>query len=859
MMRIRSITTLTLCMLAQGASTLALQVSAPQNLTVAYTKGVFTGGSSLYAASSIAGGQEYALAAGNLQTIDNLDGSVTIEFNLLPFSPQQVMVNKSKESGFAGTNPLYNAEITNFTLIGSAPAATFIGPDTLTNNLGDNRRICLIPAPSDASNIFVNTEAIKDVSNDPTNAIRALAGGGSNFFAAVEANGGGLNDLNAGIAVISKSLINLINPSTTAFPSVFGLIDGGINADDISMYWDSTLNRLFVGLHFDDGSGTICALLVGYLNNGVLVLENAIDPDFLLDDNDIIGGDNVEAHVRLIRRLNTSTGLAYLVVQSESNGDFPGKIYALPLVTGGGQTNVGKIARKDNFALPIDAHDANQLTHSNEVQALIGGGELPITAGKVTDISVVGETVYVALANTDPKDATNEAGIFTSTALLDGDGQIVAWTPWQRVASTFNQTYVVGRDGNGQIWYVDNQGTFVDPTINTISTTQWELDTDFNSMNFGVRDLLSLPANTPGLIAFPDQNSGTFAFFVNSQQVLIQNTTRVEDDNATPLPSTNNRQFTVPSPLATCSVEISRVPVGGAEEHGGWVFVGGYNGVAVLRDPATGNGWPTGAGQGLDATLAGIDGYTFKEIGTFSSVRRLISTGDHLYVAQTAALQRYTMEPAKFSDTPDPLNVENLLMPPSVIIDICFVNDTFFVATPVGLFYKALGDIDNDGIAWTEFQINNKSMGPIVGFFVQKNEDGSMGNIWVLAGDITKDLCKIYRLFVAGGVPTLITEFQPSYQTANRVEFLNLGQIKGALAVHDQILYSMLNQHLGRTNMISGTPITANTINALKSSTITPDIGVDTKAFRRISPMVRLDGTGTLCIAGDWGITAQQK
>lgn len=857
-MRIRSITTLTLCMLIPGASAFALQVSAPLSSNVSYTKGVFTGGSALYVASSSAGGQDYAVAAASLQTTENLDGSVTTQFNLLPLALQQVTVNKSKESGFAGTNPLYNAEITNFTLISGMPVATFIGPDSLINNLGDNRRICLIPAPSDPSNIFVNTEAIKDAAGDDTNGIRALAGGGSTFFAAVETNGGGLASADAGIAVIVKDVTKLINPSTTAFPETNGMIDGGIGSDDISLYWNSALNRLFIGLHFGGTGDSVCALLVGYMNGGTLVLENAIDLDYLLDNNDIIGGFDVEAHVRLVRHLSTSTGLSYLVVQSESGGEFPAKIYALPVVAKGPQENVGKIARKNDFTLPIDAHDAAQITHSDEPQALIGNGPLPMTAGNVTDMYVVGETVYVALANTDPKNFENEAGIFTSTALLDGDGYIVAWTPWQRVAGTFNQTYAVGRDSNGQIWYVDNQGTFIDPVINTISTTQWALDTNFDSMNFGVRDILSLPANTPGLLAFPTEPSGTFALFVNSQQLIIQNTTRVEDDNAAPVPSTTKRQFTLPNPLATNSVEISRIPVGGVEPNGGWIFVGGYNGVAVLRDPATGNGWPTGAGQGLDATLTGIDGFSFKEIGEFARVRRLISTGDHLYVAQTDALGRFTMAPEKFADTPDPLDVENLRMPPAVIIDLCFVDNTFFAATPAGLFYKTLGDIDNDGVAWAEFQINNKTMGPIVGFFVQKNGDGSNNNIWVLAGDITKDLCKIYRLFVTGFLPVLIPEFQPPFQDA-RVEFLNLGQIEGALAIHDQILYSMLNQHLGRTNMISGTPIAANKIDALKSSAIVPDIGVDTVAFRRISPMIRLDGTGTLCIAGDWGITAQQK
>ena len=151
--------------------------------------------------------------------------------------------------------------------------------------------------------------------------------------------------------------------------------------------------------------------------------------------------------INKVRVLHASTGPSYLIING-GNGTINGlggAIFALPLVDLGDPTNPtqGTVADKNsaldaNFKFVTPATTPAGMPLDTDPAVIVGTGSLALPfTGLISDIDVIGDTVYVSIDN-DPA-STTEGGILYSQALFDETGKIIRWTPWtKKVFPPFN-------------------------------------------------------------------------------------------------------------------------------------------------------------------------------------------------------------------------------------------------------------------------------------------------------------------------------------------------------------------------------------------------------------------------------------
>lgn len=178
------------------------------------------------------------------------------------------------------------------------------------------------------------------------------------------------------------------------------------------------------------------------------------------------GDDDLAVSIPRLAVMNTSTGRPYLIahsIMSTSPVAVGGSlyteadnwIYALPLIPkelNGAAYLKGTIAAVTNDKIgKIDLIPAGPPGPANEYQVpgdftkmprrfqravRVGGGN-PVPASWVQDMFVAGDSVYITLAGVQP----GQQGVFKSTAIFDGDGCIIDWTPATRVMGSVMQTF----------------------------------------------------------------------------------------------------------------------------------------------------------------------------------------------------------------------------------------------------------------------------------------------------------------------------------------------------------------------------------------------------------------------------------
>ena len=264
-----------------------------------------------------------------------------------------------------------------------------------------------------------------------------------------------------------------------------------------TMHWDNQLQRLYVGLMIHTASGTgngAKALVVGRVQDcGKLDLYN-IAPDAVFEDGQmdaIVGAVNdstTEFNIFMyhVQTMHCSTGPSYLIV----NGDVTitpsihNVIYALPIVDTDIRSEAqGTLAKYDaplsykhTFATAATSH-ADLATNDSRA-AKVGAGPLPIQESTpVSDIHVVGDTVYVSIATAQTD--TDDGGIFYSQAIFEKTGKIAQWTPWTKKAfpaNAFIETSCIDKGVlffsvdaiTGKVWAVDGN------TQTVVRVTSWD-------------------------------------------------------------------------------------------------------------------------------------------------------------------------------------------------------------------------------------------------------------------------------------------------------------------------------------------------------------------------------------------------
>jgi hypothetical protein len=468
--------------------------------------------------------------------------------------------------------------------------------------------------------------------------------------------------------------------------------------DVVPLYWNKNLNCLYIGLQVQAaGSATdgCKAIVVAHVQqvkafnaekkpiilHQLVFSQIAPDAVFTTAQNEIVGtlGANAQVSIQLLNALCTTSALNYLIIVGGNGAPAAttNTVYAVPLVSGTKNNLInGTIASTSTVpvdifetkephrflvrTLPTPALTPADMPLATDSAVLVGGGAL--AAGDITDVFTRGDTVFVSVGNP----ATNQLpGIFYSHAILDSNGKISSWTSWQRAGGTTQPVFGVGFDpSNGDFTFMTTDTSGI---LDTVQRTSWGLgasngllplsellSAQFPMNTLGVSGLFDFPPSCPGLAnisALVATGPSKVAFIESGQVVagtLVPNAGNFNsisfDDGTigTTLPTGPGTPKVViisggilesVGPL-TCA-EIARDGVSG---NNGWLFVGGTHGVAVLSQ-ADGTGWNAVAGLGPD--FAGLTaGMSFKAVGSYSFVHKLVADGNFLYVLTDQQLDR---------------------------------------------------------------------------------------------------------------------------------------------------------------------------------------------------------------------------
>lgn len=312
-----------------------------------------------------------------------------------------------------------------------------------------------------------------DVPAPITGDIRALAANRYYAFAAVPPANGNFGDDNSGIAVVcvkqtasaivltqtEQTIENGTDPQVrakqldTATPAVWSNNHLTSIADSAQLYWDEQLQRLYIGIQGKSNSTNnagIKSVVVGQLDtNATLTFINIVKDSFIdqaIDTNMVLAATTaaqIQKDLAILHLgvMHCSTGPSYLIING-GNGtatQTSNTIYALPLIDNVTSSSHGALASKTGYNPTTHVFDTppssnGDLPRSTENQVQVGTGPLPIAADSlaVSDLVIIGDTVYVAI--TGLQNSTHDNGVFYSQALFAADGRIVDWTPWTKRA-----------------------------------------------------------------------------------------------------------------------------------------------------------------------------------------------------------------------------------------------------------------------------------------------------------------------------------------------------------------------------------------------------------------------------------------
>ncbi|HSC25109.1 MAG TPA: hypothetical protein VLB80_02730 [Candidatus Babeliales bacterium] len=701
----------------------------------------------------------------------------------------------------------------------------------------------------------------------------------SHVFAAVKPHIGEFGDLNSGIALLIRGTINSsdaknasairifsqVNANTGAIvppqalqldptsPALFiDTILASITQNKIAMHWDNSLESLFVGLNVTANSGITdgarAVAIVKFTENGGITLQE-IAPDTVFSPgnrNNIIGAREADVHVS-INRLNsmyTSTALNYLITVG-SVGDAAtvnNIVSALPLVNTGQSKSM--IAQKN--ALPVNifknssvprligrtisepATTPEEMTQLTDSAAQVGGG--PLLAGPISNIIVRDDTVFAFVGENTP-------GVYSSQAIFDPSGKINSWTLWQRAAGTTDTIFGAALnafDGN----FILASGLTAQ-TVNTLQKTIWSdgsaeslqpltaiLNTTFALDNGGIQGLQTFLPITPGLnkiAVLAAGGIGTIALaqtgIANSNDIIIP-TVGADFNNVAEF---NNGIITTDVTATTVIIsggELTNIgPITALEiaatTTNGWLFVGGSNGLAILAN-SDGTGWdPT---TNLGNNFSGLhNGMSFKIIGNYNFVKKLIYDDNFLYVIAHNTVDRINLITSDFSSnnldvTTIASNGINTIAQTGGFLDGIFSQASGIIATTNGLF--RIGNnkdvriiISESDAHWTPLPIGESAGAPTSLYAVTQTNRaqditrGNGGYFYVLTANVGIDQSRINRFTVQPLSSTDVmtaTTIQPfdDIFVQNIPSFLlSFGEFRSNFATDGALYFATRNQN----------------------------------------------------------------
>ena len=434
-----------------------------------------------------------------------------------------------------------------------------------------------------------------------------------------------------------------------------------------SVYFDYTLKVLYVGFQMASGINNKPGLVALKLTNapaltGYMVFTSGYNGSTLGTDDSIRDVYKISS----LRTVGTTPRSILLVsgtltaqagTTTAETGDIStGGVYAIPVITATG-SNLGKAATgAGTYTVNAAGTSTANMWRKNQNPSLfyvggyvynataeLAGGAYPWNIkAAVLDMQVIDLDVYVTVAN--PPGVTGPVGVFRTTAVCDAAGALQGWMPWTPVSGMRDAMQnVVFDQATGSLIGLDlAAGQPVVPSWKqSTETSAYDqladaLNSDFADQG-GVYNIAMHEA-TEGIVAANAVGTGATMDLVvatGNKKVAIAH---VGYKSSTVPQTLNNpnrsdtytyKSFLADDALASVGqIYCSTMSRGSS----GWVFVGGKNGVAVLRVPGTvggdaGKGWTTTVPSSLLDTTSSSNGLAsmtwFKIPGITDSIRKM--------------------------------------------------------------------------------------------------------------------------------------------------------------------------------------------------------------------------------------------
>lgn len=735
-------------------------------------------------------------------------------------APENVSLN-----GQVATNPLYGAKINFLTIQNNLPV---VAKD------GDVR--VFVYGTTNAAPILFSSPNLNDASGSQTSGIVGLAAVSSSYSVApVKAAGGGtFGASGSGVALIKTSLkspsdqvvalnaatgsepLNVAAPLDNSSTSIKIGSDVTISSDLIGVHYNQFVGRIYLSFRLTSGSGGARAVVVGRLDSNETLVFEKIVPDSAVSGNDqIVATASGSAPIAItnVTSMKTTTKLDYLIVVGGNGAasSVQNNVYALPIVNYANQDGSpsdaaslqGTLAKYDSTPSSVykngiyfntrgytqPATTAADLLTDSDVQAIVGGGPVPIEpSNSITSITTVLDSVYVS---TDVDyDSDNQPGMFFSQAMFDDEGRIKSWTPWQRVGGTDQKILAFDIDQtNGSLIYAYNDNSIV-------SKTTWG---DGSSTTGGLVDLLNelYPLENGGIQNMFDFSKSTAGFDNFSMMIAtgFNQVSLIESGNLQGGVFKYTRGDFASNSILNYSPSIGVVPSGSlvitmkgfdlgpivascvassSTLDSSWIFVGGVSGLSVLCDNS-GSGW-----SGDISNLSDLSGLnlSFKKIGKFKFVKKILADNNFAYVLTNNSLTRISLVSSDFSS--NALSAVVLATPESIGIGANGSFEDFVLGAPLIIMTTSAGLLRTgnganvstasgpDSLGWTIIptpESNNVSFKiDAMSNTVNPNQFSSNGQIYSLNSYRGYDFANVNRYSItldAGAVASTTVQIIP--------------------------------------------------------------------------------------------------
>lgn len=839
----------------------------------------------------------------------NSDGSNSLAFvDLVP--------EKTRVNGVMGDNPIYSQFIGSLASYQNVPLVAY------GSNGNTVHSVALVQDALKGASLLVNTQPFSDALGAPTrNIVQLAAGVPSHFaqgfvFAAVSPSNAttcaGQSAAGIGVAQItSHGIVPFDAYGRNSGPFAAPLTDDLIavnGAGSISgvtaLCWNSVLNKLFVAL---DVSGGGTALVVGSLDiptsskitgNLVPSVQLSLQPcivgvdgtnaDVDWDDDDfVVVSSGSSMRLQSLGIMNASTGYSYAVVSREDT-----KVYAVPLVSDSKSNQLGMLAQKNDSTKAATLATANQLLRIGNARVVVGGEDAPDT---ITSLAVYGDSVFISCAGSDD----TQRGVFVSQALFDTAGMVRGWSQWQCVLCASKPVYGFCRDLLGRIKFLSASAG----DRNTIGNTVWgrghnnglwggtvenrriglvdQLNTFFSAESGGVQSLISFTAGSDsqrwGHTSERLATGNSLLIATGRNRCALALTAKGGD-------VTKADQFMDPDFYAQYVMDDlnlgSLTAAALSRGSGGWLFVGGSNGVAVLSK-SDGDGW----GQLND--LNDLEGMSFHLLkkpdgSSFSQVRQLLSDENALYIFADDGVYRAEYDSNAFQEHNPDVLVSELIASPEflcgdrneTIISGLLEGDYLFLATSRGLRVNnvVLTAVENNTgehgwglITLTPGGTDSFGVCAQLSFIPSAATEGG-GTLIVLTADVALNVATAYRIDIPNAeLPALAAdELGAVVHTIDTsvVHTSLLGQFREYLYIDGGIMIDAASIHhrftAEGTGVVRILPVSRRigSIDAWGES-VQP-VFDESVTINTIAGIVRDLATGTIIVPGVWGIQILQ-